>query len=654
MVLDETYSISQKEKYRWMWVGALALAITAVVFLGTASQSFPAVPLTDGLTSWIVQGQSTEQVKELIEVESGVITSELTVIRGAGALLTEESAEKLNQIEGVSVTPNYGVVGIQSVGDDVVPEAQTGGVHQTADYSELVGANQVWDQGITGDGVTVAILDTGIKNYKGLRKDTNNKRRVAAWQDIVRELNLINKYGEVPSEAKFRVKDPNGHGTHIAGIIANSEKGADDDNWMGVAPDADLLPVRVLNKKGRGTYESVILGIQYVVENQEKYNVRVMNLSLVSEVQSPYWADPLNQAVTAAWEKGIVVVAAAGNVGSDPLTISVPGNNPYVITVGAFTDNFTPTDWSDDYITPFSSAGPTHDAFAKPDVMAPGAHMVSLMAKNSYLAKQYPDNVFGNRYASLAGTSQATAVTSGVIALMLEEHPDLTPDEVKFRVKQSALLWLDPETGYPNYSIWQQGAGRVNAVDAVFGEMDGVANEGLDIAADLAGDEHYIGFTLYDEATGMFIIQDVDGTGFGSWAGDYAAWNGAFGSWAGGFGSWAGSTDPSTGGFGSWAGGFGSWAGGFGSWAGSTDPTTGGFGSWAGGFGSWAGGFGSWAGGFGSWAGGFGSWAGSTPPFAGGFGSWAGSYDDPAFLATNTPDSKSTSATIGTVSDYRD
>ena len=234
-----------------MWIGALALAITAVVFLGTASQSFPAVPLTDGLTSWIVQGQSTEQVKELIEVESGVVTSELTVIRGAGALLTEESAEKLNQIEGVSVTPNYGVVGIQSVGDDVVPEAQTGGVHQTADYSELVGANQVWDQGITGDGVTVAILDTGIRRFKGVKKDTNKDERILGWKDVIRENWLTRKYGEIPAGARMNPKDPNGHGTHIAGIIANSEKGADDGNWMGIAPDVDLLPVRVLDLKGR-------------------------------------------------------------------------------------------------------------------------------------------------------------------------------------------------------------------------------------------------------------------------------------------------------------------------------------------------------------------------------------------------------------------
>ncbi|MEM9773300.1 MAG: S8 family serine peptidase [Chloroflexota bacterium] len=658
MVMYDVQPPAKSQRSYWLLAGFIALL--AGVMLITAGNMSAAGPVPAAaspslpLESWIIQGESTEQVKALVESYGGEVTSELTIIKGAGAMLSAEAAEQLNQMQGVMVTPNHGVVGIQSIGDNMDPEDEVTDVHQTADYTEVTGANQVWEQGVTGDGVTVAVLDTGVTRFKGIKKDTNKELRLVAWKDVIRETKLIKKFGEIPEDATLKPKDPNGHGTHIAGIIANSEKGHDDKNWMGIAPDANLLPVRVLNRKGRGTYESVILGIQYEVENKDEFNVRVMNLSLVSNVQSPYWADPMNQAVSAAWDSGIVVVAAAGNSGSDPLTISVPGNNPYVITVGAFTDNFTPDNWDDDYITPFSGAGPTHDAFIKPDVVASGAHMVSLMKKNSYLAKEYPDNFFGKRYASLAGTSQATAVTSGVVALMLQQHPDLTPDEVKYRIKQSALLWLDEETGYPNYSVWQQGAGRVNAYDAVFGEMVGAANEGLDIQADLAGEEHYIGWSYYDEELEMFMVHNIEDGGFGSWAGNYFAWDGGFGSWAGGFGSWAGGFGSWAGGFGSWAGGFGSWAGGFGSWAGGFGSWAGGFGSWAGGFGSWAGGFGSWAGGFGSWAGGFGSWAGNTDPFASGFGSWAGSYEDPSFLANNAPDARTSPASIGTTFDYAD
>jgi hypothetical protein len=392
-----------------------------------------------------------------------------------------------------------------------------------------------------------------------------------------------------------------------------------------------------LDENGQGSYASVIKGLQWVLMNKGRHNIRVVNLSLVATAMSPYWADPLNQAVTQLWANGIVVVVAVGNSGPGAMSVGVPGNNPYVITVGAFADNFTPNDWSDDYLAPFSASGPTLDGFVKPDLIAPGAHIVSTMNGDTTLAKTYPENVLPKKYFSLAGTSQATAVASGVAALILSQNPDLTPDEVKFRMMGSAFPWVDLANDVAVYSIWQQGMGRLNAPDAVFGEIFGTANTGMDIRADLAGDIHYEGFSYFDEETGTFQLHGHYGdwaSGFGTWAGDYGPWTGGFGTWAGGFGTWAG-------GFGTWAGGFGTWAGGFGTWAG-------GFGTWAGGFGTWAGGFGTWAGGFGTWAGGFGSWAGNEP--------WAGTlYADPAyvanFMAGVSPDVRTSSAFTGFVID---
>jgi serine protease AprX len=151
------------------------------------------------------------------------------------------------------------------------------------------------------------------------------------------------------------------------------------------------------------------------------------------------------------------------------------------------------------------------------------------------LAQIYLENVLPKKYFSMAGTSQATAVASGVAALMLSQNPDLTPDEVKFRMMGSAFPWVDVTNDQALYSIWQQGMGRLNAPDAVLGEMDGVANAGMDIWADLNGDIHYEGFSYYDEETGTFRMY-----------GDY-------GNWAGGFGTWAGDYNPYTGGFGTWA-----------------------------------------------------------------------------------------------------
>ncbi len=123
----------------------------------------------------------------------------------------------------------------------------------------------------------------------------------------------------------------------------------------------------------------MIRGIDWIVANKDTYGIRVVNLSFSAPPQSYYWDDPLNQAVMAAWRSGIIVVASAGNLGPDPMTIGVPGNVPYVITVGAMTDNFTPDDGSDDVLASFSSPGPTLEAFVKPEMVAPGGHVVSTM-----------------------------------------------------------------------------------------------------------------------------------------------------------------------------------------------------------------------------------------------------------------------------------
>jgi serine protease AprX len=155
-----------------------------------------------------------------------------------------------------------------------------------------------------------------------------------------------------------------------------------------------FIDVRALDAEGKGTYTDIIEGLDWILANKDRYNIRVVNLSLIGGISSPYWADPINQAVEALWDAGIVVVAAAGNDGPDPMTIAAPGNDPFVITVGAFTDNFTPDDPSDDYLTPFSGAGPTEVGFVKPDVVGPGAHMLTTAPANSPGPKQTGTPVF--------------------------------------------------------------------------------------------------------------------------------------------------------------------------------------------------------------------------------------------------------------------
>ena len=580
-------------------IAALVIAPAAPAGIAFADQG-------NGAASYIVQGADSQTVAKLVRAAGGEVTSMLPVIRGVGATLSRSAYARLqtklvdsaggNLAAGITaITPNAPVRlagNSWKEGDNNEPDKkERGNPAPATDYPDVVGADVAWEAGVTGRGVTVAVVDTGISRMSGLNTLPNGRERMAGWADFV--------------DRSRSPQDPNGHGTHIAGIIANGEIG-EDGEYNGVAPDVRLAGVRVLDEQGYGTYEQVIQGIQWVIDNQKKLDIRVMNLSLVSSVQSPYWADPLNQAIMRAWEEDITVVVAAGNSGPGAMTISVPGNIPYVITVGAFTDNFTPADWSDDYLTPFSAAGPTLDGFTKPDVLAPGAHMVSTMPPNSYIARNHSANQVSNQYFSMAGTSQAAAVVSGIAALVTSRQPKLDPDEVKFRLMYTSFPWIDMESTEALYSMWQQGAGRVNAPDAVSAKIRGKANQGLNIKADLKGKQHFQGYSYFDETTGQFRLMGE----FANWAGGYGAWAGGYGAWAGWYGAWAG-------GYGAWAGGYGAWAGGYGAWAG-------GYGAWAGGYGAWAGGYGAWAGGYGAWAGGYGAWAG-------GYGAWAGSYGDPAF-----------------------
>ena len=513
----------------------LLVVVTITAMLGGLSLS-AAVPLTaanaqPGMQqSVIVQSQSADLAAALVEKHGGQVTSRLEIIDGVGAQLSAGALIALRAEPGITrVTENAQTELTEFAFDKPSKNPST-------DFPDVSGADLAWEQGALGQGIGVAVIDTGIDDkHPGFKKGINGKKRdmVVAWKDFV--------------DGKKKPVDPNGHGTHIAGIIANAEKGADGE-FNGMAPAVNLIGVRVLDKTGAGDYEKVIQGIQWVLENKDRYNIRVMNLSLHSLVQSPYWADPLDQAVMRAWAEGITVVVAAGNNGPNAMTVAVPGNTPYVITVGAFTDNYTPADWNDDYLADFSAAGPTLDGFVKPDLLAPGAHITSTMMPGSYIARTHDHNWRDGKYFSMAGTSQAAGVVSGAVAQMLSVQPELTPDQVKYRLMVTSLPWINTEQTDVLYSVWQQGAGRLNAYDAAFAtDIQGTANNGLDITADLNGTQHFEGFSYFDEATGTFRLHgfEAETGGYGSWAGGYGSWAGGYGSWAGGYGVWAGQlVDP--------------------------------------------------------------------------------------------------------------
>lgn len=314
-------------------------------------------------------------------------------------------------------------------------------------FPAIVNADQAHLQGITGQGVTVAVIDTGITGYGRLKKNSQGNNKILHVHNVLD-----------PTKPK-KVKDDNGHGTHITSIIANrtqtyTTSGNITGSYNGIAPDANLFIVKAFNKKGVASYSDILTAIEYVIANREAFNIKVLNLSFSAPPSSYYWNDPINQAVMRAWQAGITVVAAAGNKGPDAMTIGVPGNTPYIITVGATSDNYTQDNNRDDFVTSFSSSGPTIEGFIKPDLVAPGGHIQGLLNDTTYIGQHYAMYNDDNNYFLLSGSSQASAITSGIVALMLQQDPNLSPNDIKCRLMHSAKL-ATTNNGELAFSLFQ-------------------------------------------------------------------------------------------------------------------------------------------------------------------------------------------------------
>ena len=325
------------------------------------------------------------------------------------------------------------------------------------------------DYGVTGRGVGVAVIDSGISDInRDLLYDASGRYAPA----IVHFRDFTSDLGRAwPKWSPQVADDDYGHGTHVAGIIRGSGY-LSAGQHVGMAPDARLIGLKVLDRDGHGYISDVIDAIDYAISIKDAYNVRVINLSVGAPVVSSYKVDPLTLAAKRAVDAGIVVVASAGNQGrnaaGDPQYggITAPGNAPWVITVGAESHNGT-TRRSDDSLAGFSSRGPTWlDFAAKPDIIAPGVGIESLTDPSTLLYHENPDYLVagtGNGYKpylSLSGTSMAAPVVSGVVALMLEANPRLTPNAVK------AILEY---TAQDNAAVspLAEGAGLLNAHGAI-------------------------------------------------------------------------------------------------------------------------------------------------------------------------------------------
>lgn len=332
----------------------------------------------------------------------GLLAVALTAALGvAGGVVPVGAGEVVGTSSGVAVTP--------------------GSLFNVVDQ---VGARALWEKGITGKGVNVAVVDTGIAPMDAL----SGSDKVVAVVDLSNEAGV----------AGVEYRDTYGHGTHMAGIIAGRDPGAvpaqsrSNPQWfLGVAPDAGIVSVKVAGSDGSVDVSQVIAGVDWVTDHAKELNIRVLNLSYSSASTLNYVNDPLSYAVERAWRAGIVVVVAAGNDGRNMSKLGMPAQNPYVIAVAAAEAK----DSGGFRIPTWVSSG---DGTRNPDLSAPGASIVSLRAPSSRVALEHPEGYVTEQLLKGSGSSQAAAVVSGTAALMLSAHPFLTPDQVKAQLMNKA------------------------------------------------------------------------------------------------------------------------------------------------------------------------------------------------------------------------
>jgi serine protease AprX len=402
----------------------------------------------------LADGRSAAQGRAAIRRHGGRVIGELHIFNGLVARMRAHGAARLSRERAVDAV---------SLNASVRPQSISTSALQTS-YPYATNAPAIWNAGgglaTTGAGVGVAVIDTGIAgDIPDFRVSaTNATSRVIA--------------SAVVNPLATTAKDTYGHGTHVAGILAGygSARAWNDpfrSQYIGIAPGANLISVKVADDEGDATVLDVIYGLQFTIDHKDDLNIKVANLSLESaDVQSPS-EDPLDAAVESAWLHGITVVAAAGNRGAaEGAAQHAPGNDPYVITVGAIDDQASKPR-NDDVIADWSSRGLTEDGVAKPDIYAAGAHIVSTLSPGSAFATLCEYCLIpGNQYLRAGGTSMSAPVVSGVAALALEDHPNLTPDQIKALIVGKAYT-LSDGTHAVDANAVVRAAGNPGSVPAV-------------------------------------------------------------------------------------------------------------------------------------------------------------------------------------------
>ena len=397
----------------------------------------------------IVQGFQGSQadVQRAVSNVDGHVVQTISVINGVVATVPADSISALQRSAGVrEVTPDR-AVRMQSLlgSNDGATGNAAGDVGSLYNTTLATGAQSYWAAGYTGQGVDVAVIDTGTVPVNGLR----SAGKMIYGPDLSFDSQAPN----------LRYLDGYGHGTHISGIIAGRDDSAvsgayvnQPGEFLGMAPDSRIVSIKVGDSFGNSDVSQVLAAIDWVVQHHADpgLNIRVVNMSFGTDSYQNYVYDPLTFAAETAWHAGVVVVAATGNAGLKTGVLD-PADDPYVLAVGA-SDTMGTATTADDTVASYSSGG---DGYRNPDMVAPGGHLEALRDPGSFVDVNYSSARYASRLFKGSGTSQAAAVVSGAAALVLSQNPLLTPDQVKNLLTSTATPLANTPSQY-------QGAGELN------------------------------------------------------------------------------------------------------------------------------------------------------------------------------------------------
>ena len=430
------------------------IAVGAALTTALAGTSVAGVPAASASATETVIVTSTGLLgaAEAVLGVNGTILTQYHLINAVDATILTAAEPLLAALPGITVTPDASV-SVQSTTESTGP-------HTPSDaFLQETGATRLASAGDTGQGVTVAVMDTGIDNLPDF------SGRLIGGVDLTSRGNPY--------------QDSYGHGTFVAGLIAG-DGASSAGQYSGEAPAARLVSIKVAGADGTTHLGTLISGLQWAVDHQSRYGIKILNLSLGFKSAQSTVANPLDQAVEAVWNAGIAVVVSAGNTGPFNGSILSPGDDPLVITVGALDDMATAS-ITDDEMNDFSAVGPTSaDGWVKPDLVTSGRSVVSLSAPGSTIYTDYPSARIGSANFVGSGTSFSAPITSGAAALVLADSPGITPNQLKARL-------LGTTSPGPVGNPFVDGHGALNAYAAAISGPMNLSQSAVGLIPTLAG-----------------------------------------------------------------------------------------------------------------------------------------------------------------------